>query len=260
MPEVAAGPGDTRLQAVVAVGELLGGAPYIRRFTAKTAFSRLLARFVGVMWSRYGEFLAFATVLVLMPGPDFAVVTKNSLALGRRRGRFCALGVTTSNALQGTVAASGLSAVIVRAQPVFEAIKWAGVAYLALLGLQALRSALRGDYQALETGAAASAVSRRREAVAGFRQGFVSNITNPKVLVFYLAVLPQFLTPGAGFGWFLAFAWSHAVLGLAYFVLLTAALDRARALWSRRRVRRALDATTGAVLLGFSARLAAERL
>ncbi len=211
-----------------------------------------------VMWSRYGEFVAFATVLVLIPGPDFAVVTKNALAFGRRRGRFCALGVTTSNALQGTVAASGLSAVIVRAQPVFQAIKWAGVAYLALLGLQALRSALRGEYRPLDADAGESDAGRRKAAVAGWRQGFVSNITNPKVLVFYLAVLPQFLTPGAGFGWFLAFAWSHAVLGLVYLLLLTAGLDRARSLWSRRGVRRALDATTGAVLIGFSARLAAE--
>lgn len=211
------------------------------------------------MWSRYGEFLAFATVLVLIPGPDFAVVTKNSLAFGRRRGRACAVGVTTSNALQGTIAASGLSAVIVRAQPVFQVIKWAGVAYLAVLGLQAVRSAIRGEYRPFDAGAdGGGAGGRRAGALAGWRQGFLSNITNPKVIVFYLAVLPQFLTPGAGFGWFLAFAWTHALLGLAYLMLLAAGLDRARALWSRRGVRRALDGTTGAVLLGFSSRLAAE--
>ena len=96
-------------------------------------------------WSAYGAFLAFATVLVLIPGPDFAVVTKNTLAGGRRRGRFTAAGVCTSNALQGVVAVSGLSALIVRAQPLFEAIKWAGVGYLAILGVQALRSAVRGE-------------------------------------------------------------------------------------------------------------------
>lgn len=207
------------------------------------------------MWSRYGEFLAFAAVLTLIPGPDFAVVTRNSLAFGRRRGRFCALGVTSSNALQGTIAASGLSAVIVRAEPVFQAIKWAGVVYLAILGLQVIRSARRGEYRPLDDDSAARGGAG---VVAGFRQGFVTNITNPKVLVFYLAVLPQFLAAGAGFGWFLAFAWSHAVLGLVYLTLLTAGLERARALWSRRGVRRALEGTTGAALLGFSAWLAAE--
>jgi threonine/homoserine/homoserine lactone efflux protein len=92
--------------------------------------------------------------------------------------------------------------------------------------------------------------------MTGWRQGFISNITNPKVLVFYLAVLPQFLTPGAGLGWLLVLAWSHAMLSLGYLLVLVAGLHRARRLLMRRKVRRGLDATTGAVLLGFSARLA----
>jgi threonine/homoserine/homoserine lactone efflux protein len=207
-----------------------------------------------VTWSAYGEFLAFAVVLVLIPGPDFAVVTKNALAGGHRRGRWTAFGVVSSNVLQGTAAASGLSALIVRAQPAFEAIKWAGVAYLAFLGAQALRSAVRGSYAPLDTsGPAGGGV-----AFGGWRQGFLSNLTNPKVLVFYLAVLPQFLAPGAGIGWLLAFAWSHALLSLIYLLALTAGLHRARQLLLRRKVRRMLDGATAAALLGFSVRLAAE--
>lgn len=209
----------------------------------------------GVSWSTYAEFLVFATVLVLIPGPDFAVVVKNTLMAGRRRGRWTAVGICTSNAVQGSAAAAGLSAVVVRAQPVFEVVKWAGVCYLAVLGVQALRSAVRGDYPPLGSGGEPSA-----HALGGWRQGFVSNVTNPKVLVFYLAVLPQFLRPGAGPGWLLAFAWSHAVLSLVYLLAVTAGLHRIRGVLSRRRVRRAMDATTGAVLLGFSGRLALERI
>ena len=201
-------------------------------------------------WSKYAEFLAFAVVLVLIPGPDFAVVTKNTLVGGRRRGRWTALGVSSSNLVQGTAAAFGLSALIVRIQPLFEAVKWAGVCYLAYLGAQAIRSAVRGNYpppgEASDTAAG----------LAGWRQGFISNITNPKVLVFYLAVLPQFLTPGAGLGWLLVLAWSHAVISLSYLLVLVTGLHGARRLLMRRKVRRGLDATTGAVLLGFSARLA----
>jgi threonine/homoserine/homoserine lactone efflux protein len=74
-------------------------------------------------WSKYGEFLAFAIVLIVIPGPDFAVVVKNTLIGGRRRGRWTALGVAASNFVQGTAAASGLSALIVRVQPLFQAIK-----------------------------------------------------------------------------------------------------------------------------------------
>ncbi|MCW2861912.1 MAG: lysine transporter LysE [Actinoallomurus sp.] len=205
-----------------------------------------------MVWSTYGSFLVFAAVLVLVPGPDFAVVTKNTLAAGRWRGAWSAGGVASSNAVQGAAAATGLGAVIVRVQPLFVAVKWAGVAYLVFLGVQAVRSAIRGEYPAAEhrpvTGAALS----------GWRQGFVSNITNPKVLVFYLAVLPQFMSGGAGTPVLLVFALSHALLSLLYLLVLTTFLHKARGVLTRRRVRRGLDAATGTALLGFSVRLAAE--
>ena len=207
-------------------------------------------------WSKYGEFLAFAVVVVLIPGADFAVVTKNTLVGGHRRGRWTALGVSNSNLVQGTAAAFGLSALIMKVQPLFEAIKWAGVAYLAYLGAQAIRSARRGEYAPLD----GDDPARAAQNVAGWRQGFLSNITNPKVLVFYLAVLPQFLTPGAGLGWLLVLAWSHAVISLGYLLVLVTGLHSARRLLMRRKVRRALDTTTGVVLLGFGARLATEHV
>ena len=206
-------------------------------------------------WSKYGEFLVFAVVLVLVPGPDFAVVTKNVLAGGRRRGCWTAVGVGTSNLIQGSAAAGGLGALIVRAQPVFEAVKWAGVAYLAYLGVQAVRSAVRGDGAPVPGGLGVDGAEVR---LSGWRQGFLSNITNPKVLVFYLAVLPQFLGPGTGIGWLIALAWSHAVLSVTYLLALTTGLHGVRGLLLRRGVRRGLDAATGCVLLGFSARLATE--
>ena len=208
-------------------------------------------------WSKYGEFLAFAVVLIVIPGPDFAVVTKNTLVGGHRRGRWTALGVSSSNLVQGSAAAAGLGALIVKVQPLFEAIKWAGVAYLAYLGVQAIRSAGRGEYAPLDGDATAKTTMHT---VAGWRQGFISNITNPKVLVFYLAVLPQFLAPGAGLGWLLVLAWSHAVMSLAYLMVLITGLHSARRVLMRRRVRRSLDATTGAVLLGFGAKLATEHV
>jgi threonine/homoserine/homoserine lactone efflux protein len=200
----------------------------------------------------YGSFLAFAAVLVLVPGPDFAVVTRNTLASGRWRGAWSAAGVASSNALQGIAAATGLGAVIVRVEPLFQAIKWAGIAYLAYLGAQALRSAVRGIHPPLGADGSGSA------ALGGWRQGFVSNITNPKVLVFYLAVLPQFLTSDAGAPVLLLFAVSHALLSLSYLLVLAATLHRVRGVLTRRAVRRGLDAVTGGMLLGFGARLAAQ--
>jgi threonine/homoserine/homoserine lactone efflux protein len=210
----------------------------------------------AMVWSSYGSFLVFAVVLILVPGPDFAVVTKNTLASGRWRGAWSAGGVGCSNAVQGIAAATGLGAVIVRVQPLFEAVKWAGVAYLAFLGVQAVRSAVHGTYPALEADAADTHAAGA--ALGGWRQGFLSNITNPKVLVFYLAVLPQFLTGDAGMPVLFVFALSHALLSLLYLLALTTFLHRMRRILTRRRVRRGLDAATGTALLGFSVRLAAE--
>jgi threonine/homoserine/homoserine lactone efflux protein len=205
-------------------------------------------------WSSYGSFLVFAVILILVPGPDFAVVTNNTLAGGRHRGWWSAVGVASSNMMQGAAAAAGLSALIVRAEPVFEAIKWAGVAYLFFLASQALRSAIRGSYLPIGDDGDTDA----RQAVSGWRQGFLSNITNPKVVFFYLAVLPQFLGAHAGIGVLLLYALSHAALSLAYLLMLVTFLHRARLVLSRRRVRRGLDTATGAALLGFSAKLATE--
>ena len=203
----------------------------------------------------YWTFLAFATLLILVPGADTAVVLRSTLVGGRSRGLWSALGIASSNAVQGTAAATGLGAVVLRVEPLFQAIRWAGIGYLVFLAAQALRSAVRGEYPLLDEGGPVS----RAAAWTGWRQGFLSNITNPKVLVFYLAVLPQFLSPGAGLPALVGFALSHAVLGVLYSVALVLLLGRARRLLARRRVRRGLDAITGAALLGFGARLATER-
>jgi threonine/homoserine/homoserine lactone efflux protein len=206
-------------------------------------------------WAAYGAFLAVAVLLVLAPGPDFAVVTRNALVGGRSAGRWTSVGVGASNAVQGTAAALGVGALIVASQPLFEAIRWAGVVYLCWLGAQALRSAWRGAEAVPVEGAPdGDAVSRW----VRLRQGFLSNITNPKVLVFYLSVLPPFLAPGSSVVDALALASIHALLSLAWLFLLVATLHTLRARLARRRVRRGLEAVTGVALVGFAGTLAID--
>jgi threonine/homoserine/homoserine lactone efflux protein len=201
----------------------------------------------------YAGFLAVALAVVLVPGPDLAVVLKNTLSGGRRRGWLTSAGVASSNAVQGTAAVAGLGALVVRSQPLFEAIKWAGVGYLAYLALQAARSGWRGEY---DTGPDRELRASLR---AGFRQGFLSNITNPKVLVFYLAVFPQFMTPDSE-AWSLAIlAVSHAVISLGYLALIVTGISRATAVLSHRPVRRTLDALTATALGAFSIKLATAK-
>jgi threonine/homoserine/homoserine lactone efflux protein len=201
----------------------------------------------------YAGFLAVALTVVLVPGPDLAVVLKNTLSGGRRAGWLTSAGVASSNAVQGTAAVAGLGVLIVRSQPLFEAIKWAGVCYLAYLAVQAARSAWRGEY---DTGSDRALGASLR---TGYRQGFLSNITNPKVLVFYLAVFPQFMAPDTA-AWSIAIlAVSHAVISLGYLVLIVAGISRAAAVLDRRPVRRTLDAITATALGAFSINLATSK-
>ncbi len=206
-------------------------------------------------WRLYGEFVVFAVILILIPGPDFAVTAKNALVGGRRRGCATAFGISASNVCQGTASAAGLGALIVQSQPLFETIRWCGVAYLLYLAAQAVRSAVRVRQLGLDLNPDETTRSPWR----GWQQGFLSNITNPKVLAFYVAVLPQFMTRSTTTVQVLALVLTHAVLGLVWLLAVVATVDRARRLLMRRRVRQTLDATTGVVLAAFAARLAVER-
>ena len=206
-----------------------------------------------MFWSAYLAFLGFAILVILIPGPDFTIVVKNTLMSGQRRGLASAAGISSSCLIQGAAAVAGLGTLIVHAEPVFEAIKWAGVAYLAFLGIQALRSVRGGATEGLQT-----AITPVSTFYGGWRQGFLSNITNPKVLIFYVAILPQFLKPGMGGFWLVAFAVSHALLGFFYLLLLAVVLHRIRKWFLLRRVRQVIAAVSGVVLLGFSVGLAVD--
>jgi threonine/homoserine/homoserine lactone efflux protein len=209
-----------------------------------------------VTWATYGTFVVFAAVVVISPGPDFAIVVRNSVARGRAAGLFTSLGVVASCLVQGTLAAFGVGVVISRSQPLFLTIRWAGIAYLCYLGVQALLATRRGDRWSDEANAQEPPRARR---AAALRQGFLCNITNPKVLAFYLSVLPQFLghagTPTVDA---LALAYTHAVLGVVWLLALVLFLHRLRPWLQRRAVRRGLDAATGTALIGFASALAVE--
>ena len=209
---------------------------------------------MAVTWSVYGSYLVIVVLIVLAPGPDTMVMLKNSLSGGFRGGLLASLGIVTGNALQGSAAALGLGVVIAKSQPVFLTLKWVGAAYLVFLGVQALRFAWRGDYEGMAEVRRGKASAFRR-----FREGFLSNITNPKVLVLYLSILPQFLDPGRTTTWdALVLAYTVAVIGGLWLLALLFFVHRVRAWLKRRRVRRTLDGVTGTALIGFGAALALE--
>jgi threonine/homoserine/homoserine lactone efflux protein len=193
-----------------------------------------LAAFVGV-----------ALIVIVTPGQDTALTIRNTIAGGRRGGVLTALGVISGQLTWALAASAGLAAVLLASRDVFIALKLAGAAYLVFLGAQALFAAIRGrprDHR----------LPQRRGA---YRQGVLSNLGNPKMAVFFTSLLPQF---ASSFGGMLSLGVLFACFTLAWLSLYAAAVARAAALFRRSRIRRALDAATGAVLVALGVRLATE--
>jgi len=192
-------------------------------------------------------FLGVAAIVIVTPGQDTALTIRNTLLGGRRTGILTAAGVSTGQAVWALATSAGLAAVLQASEPAFVAVKVAGAAYLVYLGVQTLFPALRRG------------VGKPKAAPRGrpFRQGIVSNLGNPKMAVFFPSLLPQ-LASRPAFGALL-------LLGLVFcsmtFVWLTGyafAVAKAGDFLRRSRVRRTLDAMTGAVLVALGLRLAAE--
>jgi threonine/homoserine/homoserine lactone efflux protein len=213
-------------------------------------------------WGIYGAYLVFVVLLVLAPGPDTTVILKNSLVGGRRAGMASLLGIFFGNAVQGTAAALGVGELITRSQPLFLTIRYVGAAYLVYLGIQAFRAARRGKGPDLGSDPAEPTATgpRRGRMARSWLQGALSNLTNPKILALYLSVLPQFLARGhADIGTALLLAWTVAVLGALWQLVVVALVHRMRDWIRSRKVRTALDAATGTALVGFGIALAADR-
>ena len=196
-------------------------------------------------------FLAVALVVICTPGPDTALTIRNSLLGGRRAGISTALGVSTGQAIWTIAASAGIAALLVASEPAFRALKLAGAAYLVWLGAQTLWRAFRRR-QRMDAGPKGRLESRR-----AWRQGLISNLGNPKMAAFFTSLLPQF--GEAAFASMLAFGFLFCALTLAWLTGYAFVVAKAGDVLRRERIRRTLDAVTGAVLVAFGVRLAAER-
>lgn len=200
---------------------------------------------------------AFSTVALLLtitPGVDTAL-TLRAATLAPRRGWGVAIGVQLGVLLWGSVSAAGVSALLASAPAVMDAVRLAGAAYLIWVGGRLLWSALRSG-----TPESVLPPSSGTGFLGGLRQGFVTNLLNPKIAAFYLAVLPQFVpTTGSPLGWGAALAGVHALLGVVWLGVLVLLVGTVRRWLARRRVQRAIDGVAGTAIAGFGVALAVQR-
>lgn len=198
-------------------------------------------------------YLAACAVLILTPGPDMLFVIAQTLRGGAARGWAAALGIFVGTFGHVAFAAIGLAAVLAASPGLFLAVRVAGAAYLIWLGVNCLRAALRTD------GGAAAPENAIGGALLGrgtaFRQGMVTNLLNPKVALFFLAFLPQFVAPDRAPAWLqmLLLGPLLPLFALPFFGALIAAAGRAAS--ALARVRRWLDAVAGTVFVGLGVRV-----
>ena len=198
-------------------------------------------------------FIAAATVLTITPGLDTAMVLRSAAAGGRRPAVFAAIGICLGCLLWGAAASVGLGALLAASELAYTALKWAGAAYLCYLGL-GLVLRPRERFDAID-GAAA-----KLDAGSSLRQGFLTNILNPKVGVFYITFLPQFIPRSVEVIPFsMLLAAIHVALSLVWFAALIAVTAPLGRLLRRPRAVRALDRLTGGVFLAFGVRLALSK-
>jgi RhtB (resistance to homoserine/threonine) family protein len=213
---------------------------------------------------RFFGAIGLMVLLTIAPGPDMALVTSTALSRGRRAAVRTALGISTGTLIWATLSGFGVAALLAASAEAYSVIRIAGAAYLIYLGLRALRDAASGGGVAAEAdrgrdGAVADG-SPGRTTARPFRQGLLTNLLNPKVGLFYTTLVPQIVDPGDPVALVsIAVGIAHATIGLAWLALLAMVVDRAGDVLRRPRIRRMLAGATGAVLIAFGLRVAAER-
>ncbi|MGE4299047.1 MAG: LysE family translocator [Desulfovibrionaceae bacterium] len=208
-------------------------------------------------------YAGLAALLTLAPGADTMLIIRNVLSRGRLDGIITTVGVCSGLYVHATLSALGLSVILVHSATAFMVAKTLGACYLAWLGIQSLRAAIRtGNPEQCRLNGSLAAAQRKTRGrwKRSLREGFMCNVLNPKAAIFYLAILPQFINPGDPVllrSWVLATI--HGIMGLVWLCALSLFLGRMRGFVTRPSVQSKLEAASGLIMIGFGIRLALER-
>ncbi|OCW20822.1 LysE family translocator [Pseudomonas aylmerensis] len=192
-----------------------------------------------------------ATLLTLTPGLDTALVLRTATVEGKRQALQATLGINAGCLLWGAAVAFGLGALIAVSEVAFNLLKYCGAAYLAWLGLNMLLRPRRS---------LAPASPEAKPVGNWFIKGMLGNVLNPKVGIFYVSFLPQFIPQGHSLiAWTFGLVSIHVVLGLLWSLVLIGATQQLSGFLRREQVIQWMDRTTGVIFVLFAARLAFSR-
>jgi threonine/homoserine/homoserine lactone efflux protein len=204
-------------------------------------------------------YLSLTFVFAVTPGATTALVVSHTLAGGRKRGLTASLGAMTANATQAMLAMAGVSALIVRWPEALYILKIGGALFLAWCGVKSWRRAIGGAPTPVHHALSGAGARPPAETPRPFHEGFAVNMLNVSITSFYIGVVPSFLKPGTIFsgvrGLVLLYL-SHIVIAFGCHVFWITLFYQARALFTRERPRRWLDATFGVLLIALAIRIA----
>ncbi len=194
-------------------------------------------------------------LVICTPGPDTALTIRNSIVGGRRGGVHTAAGIAAGQLVWTVAASIGIAGLLQASQPAFVALKIVGVAYLVFLGAQLIVAAVRGRKSKAERDIRSAELGPW----SAVRQGFISNLANPKMAAFFLSLLPQFVrAPSGSFAILIPLGLVFCLMTFGWLSMYAVVLDRVGPFLQRSRLRRTLDAVTGTVLVAFGFRLATQ--
>jgi threonine/homoserine/homoserine lactone efflux protein len=204
-------------------------------------------------------FLGVIALLTITPGADMAMVARSVFMGGRPAAFATTLGIAAGCMIWAIASAAGLAAVLAASETAYDALRLVGAAYLVWLGAQSLLAAKRGYLNGGAKPVAGEPAASARGLRVPFRQGLLTNLFNPKIALFYTTFLPQFIGPGDPVLLLsIAMASVHVLLGIVWLSGYAWLLDRAIETFKSSRLRRTLDAVTGAVLVALGLRVAAD--
>ncbi|HFU7054100.1 TPA: LysE family translocator [Bacillus cereus] len=201
-------------------------------------------------------FIIMSICLIILPGPDTAMATKNTLVAGKMGGVKTVFGTCVALLIHTLAAVIGLSALIVKSALLFSIFKYVGALYLIYIGIKALL-AVRNK-EGVDTNDIS--LNHENEHISCFRQGFLTNLLNPKIAVFFLTFLPQFLNPNHNtFIQLLVMGLTYLVLTVIWFAFYIFLIDKISAFMKKPKTQRYIQGLTGIVLIGFGIKLAFEK-
>ncbi|EHZ2552297.1 LysE family translocator [Vibrio vulnificus] len=204
----------------------------------------------------FEAFLIAITILTLTPGLDTALVIRNTTRAGLQDGCMTSLGICCGLFVHALFSAIGISAILAQSAELFQLVKMIGAAYLIWLGFSSLKSLMTSG-----SGLSVAQMAQQSyDAKRSLREGFLSNVLNPKTAVFYLAFLPQFVNPeGSPLLQSMTMAGIHFVIAMVWQCGLAGALNSAKNLLKNAQFMKWMEGATGAVLVALGLKLLVEK-